>query len=289
MKVKDLVDLMDNTSRFWDNLAVKNKDIQKILDNYVYPLAVNFGWDFAWGNDGLPEVKFYKNGEEQKYVSADYVIKELKKALLEYEAAIKNTQNSIKYSASKLIKRYELLEQCIFDTKKAVWSEYARFLKELAWWCLIKNLYCRLDLTQEQNQLLDKLSKIYANYDANLYKLDYESQKKYRLNNKRVNMIKLITRAKSVLSEFEKTLINISSIDELLSELDNKNRSLNIHELSELAKSLLEKNQKNEIFIDNDINFEYLLKNNLFYCLPADTKARNILIKRRKNEKNTMF
>lgn len=87
--VKILVDLMDDTSRFWDNLAVKNKDIQKILDNYVYPLGVNFGWDFAWGNDGLPEVKFYKNGEEQKYVSADYVIKELKKLCLNMKLLLK--------------------------------------------------------------------------------------------------------------------------------------------------------------------------------------------------------
>lgn len=114
--VKILVDLLDDTRKFWVgkyNLAEKNKekqDIQEILNNCVYQLTVRFDWDFAWGNNNLPEVKFYENGKlEQKYVSTDYVIKELKKALLEYETAIKNTTNSIKYSASKLIKRYELL------------------------------------------------------------------------------------------------------------------------------------------------------------------------------------
>ncbi len=64
-------------------------------------------------------------------------------------------------------------------------------------------------------------------------------------------------------SEIEETLTSIS-VDELLIEIDKTDRSLNIHELLELAKSLLERNSKHKIFTNNDVDFKYIYDNDIF-------------------------
>ena len=232
----------------------------KILNDEKFSLVKGELNSYAWTFDS--NERFFCD-IIRKYKNREYLFDDEKANEMIDEFSRKYNINLYK-NASRDTKKI------IFVKKMCVWNEYARFLRDFAWWCLIKNLHCRLDLTQEQNQLLDEISTICAEYDAHTYKLNYDKTI-YKLNDERIDMIELIEKSAHLLSEIEKTLTSIS-VDELLSELDKKNRSLNIHELLELAKSLLEKNQKNEIFIDNDINLEYLLKNNLFYRSPAIQK-----------------
>lgn len=146
----------------------------------------------------------------------------------------------------RLYKDDENMQDIIFEAKKEVWDEYANFLYELAhyvgWWRK------RADFeTQKSKGFLRQLNKICAEFDDE--SLSYETAD-YQLNDERVDMIATIEKSAKLLSELQKTTQDKNI------EIDNRLKK---------AEKLLEKNQENEIFINNDISFEYLYDNNLFY------------------------
>ena len=169
-------------------------------------------------------------------------------------------------------------QERIFQAKKEVWEQYAKFLKDLA---LDLARWYRLDefKTQEQNAILEKISEIcdeckdeYGDDD----KLNYDATA-FTLNDERVEIIELIKRAKGALSELKK-LIKKNILSEVkgflfketpVSEIEKflkENSHSEVNDLLEKAERLLKENEENEIFNDeNDVNFEYLYDNNLFY------------------------
>lgn len=165
----------------------------------------------------------------------------------------------------------ERMQRSIFNAKKAVWEEYAQFLKELARW----RYHPSRIKTQEQKELFSQIIELCYEYcfGDNEFRsmLNYERFAFSRIENKiitlindnRIDMIELIEKSAHLLSEIEKTLTSIS-VDELLSEIDKTDRSLNIHELLELAKSLLKRNSKHKIFTNNDVDFKYIYDNDIF-------------------------
>lgn len=178
----------------------------------------------------------------------------------------------------------ERTQRSIYNAKIDIWDNYAKFLKNFAWWYSVTEF-------KEQNALLDELSEICAEFD-DISRLDYDvtvftSMGKVKMiNNERVDVIALITRAKDALSELKKFIKKnilsevkghlsketpVSEIEKFLKENSHSevNDLLDSHsEVSDLlkkAEKLLKNNQENEIFINNDISFEYLYDNNLFY------------------------
>lgn len=168
-------------------------------------------------------------------------------------------------------------QERIFRAKKEVWEQYAKFLKDLA---LDLARWYRLDefKTQEQNAILEKISEIcdeckdeWGDDD----KLNYDATA-FTLNDERVEIIELIKRAKNALSELKELIKEntLSEVKELLfketpiSEIEEfleENYHSEVYDLLEKAEKLLKRNSENKIFIDNNISFEYLYDNNLFY------------------------
>lgn len=162
----------------------------------------------------------------------------------------------------------ESMQRSIFDAKKAVWEEYAEFLKELARW----RYHPSRIKTQEQKDLFSQIIELCNEYCygdgkfksmLNYERFAFSTKKVEVINDNRMNLIELIKKSAHLLSEIEKTLTSIS-VDELLSEIDKTDRSLNIHELLELAKSLLKRNSRHKIFTNNNINFKYIYDNDIF-------------------------
>lgn len=151
----------------------------------------------------------------------------------------------------------ERTQRSIYNAKIDIWDNYTKFLENLAWWYSVTEF-------KEQNALLDELSEICAEFD-DISRLDYDvtvytSMGKVKMmNDERVDVIALITRAKPILNELQKTT-----------------KGYYISELLEKAEKLLKRNSENKIFIDNNINFEYLYDNNLFYRAPG-MRAKEIL------------
>ena len=178
----------------------------------------------------------------------------------------------------------EHTQRSIYNAKIDIWDNYTKFLENLAWWYSVTEF-------KEQNALLDELSEICAEFD-DISRLDYDvtvftSMGKVKMmNNERVDVIALITRAKDALSELKKFIKKsilskvkghlsketpVSEIEKFLKENSHSevNDLLDSHseigDLLKKAEKLLKNNQENEIFINNDISFEYLYDNNLFY------------------------
>ncbi len=151
----------------------------------------------------------------------------------------------------------ERTQRSIYNAKIDIWDNYTKFLENLAWWYSVTEF-------KEQNALLDELSEICAEFDDES-RLEYDvtvftSMGKVKMmNNERVDVIALIARAKPILNELQKTT-----------------KGYYIGELLEKAEKLLKRNSENKIFIDNNINFEYLYDNNLFYRAPG-MRAKEIL------------
>lgn len=151
----------------------------------------------------------------------------------------------------------ERTQRSIYNAKIDIWDNYTKFLENLAWWYSVTEF-------KEQNALLDELSEICAEFD-DISRLDYDvtvftSMGKVKMmNNERVDVIALIARAKPILNELQKTT-----------------KGYYISELLEKAEKLLKRNSENKIFIDNNISFEYLYDNNLFYRAPG-MRAKEIL------------
>lgn len=155
-------------------------------------------------------------------------------------------------------------KEIIFKAKKEVWGQYAKFLKDLAWWRFHP---CKFE-TQEQRELYFQITEIYDEYcfDDGEFKNNLKYDKTAYcevgvINDERVEMIKLINAAKRILSEFK--------------ELFKKTPSGNVNELLEKAESLLKNNAENKIFIDNDINFNYIFDNEIA-PFSRNKKAREI-------------
>ena len=147
----------------------------------------------------------------------------------------------------------ERTQRSIYNAKIDIWDNYAKFLKNFAWWYS----YIKVkDEFKEQKVFVDKISEICAEFDDES-RLEYDvtvytSMGKVKMiNDERVDVIALITRAKPILSELQKTT-----------------KSYYTDELLEIAEKLLERNENNKVFIENDISFEYLYDNNLFYRAP---------------------
>lgn len=155
-------------------------------------------------------------------------------------------------------------KEIIFKAKKEVWGQYAKFLKDLAWWRFHP---CKFE-TQEQRKLYFQITEICDEYcfDDGEFKNNLKYDKTAYcevgvINDERVEMIKLINAAKRILSE--------------LKELFKKTPSGNVNELLEKAESLLKNNAENKIFIDNDINFNYIFDNEMA-PFSRNKKAREI-------------
>lgn len=155
-------------------------------------------------------------------------------------------------------------KEIIFKAKKEVWGQYAKFLKDLAWWRFHP---CKFE-TQEQRELYFQITEICDEYcfDDGEFKNNLKYDKTAYcevgvINDERVEMIKLINAAKRILSE--------------LKELFKKTPSGNVNELLEKAESLLKNNAENKIFIDNDINFNYIFDNEIA-PFSRNKKAREI-------------
>ena len=178
----------------------------------------------------------------------------------------------------------ERTQRSIYNAKIDIWDNYTKFLENLAWWYSVTEF-------KEQNALLDELSEICAEFDDES-RLEYDvtvftSMGKVKMmNNERVDVIALIARAKDALSELKKFIKKsilskvkghlfketpVSEIEKFLKENSHSevNDLLDSHseigDLLKKAEKLLKNNQENEIFINNDISFEYLYDNNLFY------------------------
>ncbi len=189
----------------------------------------------------------------------------------------------------------EEVQECIFKTKKEVWGQYAKFLKDLAWWRFHP---CKFE-TQEQRELYFQITEICDEYcfDDGEFKNNLKYDKTAYcevgvINDERVEMIKLINAAKRILSELKKFIKKnilsevkghlsketpVSEIEKFLKENSHSkvNDLLDSHsEVSDLlkkAEKLLKENEENKIFnSNNDVNFEYLYDNDLFYRTPSD-------------------
>ena len=212
--------------------------------------------------------------------------------------------DNFKYNFNKSIyedSSSENTQEYIFQAKKEVWDNYAKFLKDLA---LDLARWYRFDefKTQEQNAILEKISEICdeckdefgdddkLNYDATAFTLS-KGRTKVK-NDERVEIIELIKRAKDALSELKKFIKKnilsgvkghlsketpVSEIEKFLKENSHSevNDLLDSHsEVSDLlkkAEKLLKENEENKIFnSNNDVNFEYLYDNDLFYRTPGE-------------------
>ncbi len=157
-------------------------------------------------------------------------------------------------------------QEIIFKAKKEVWGQYAKFLKDLAWW---RFHLCNFE-TQEQRELYFQITEICDEYCfddgefQNNLKYDKTAYNEVGvINDERVEMIKLINAVKRILSELK----------ELLKE--NHHSKVKVNELLERAERLLKNNAENKIFIDNDINFNYIFDNEIA-PFSRNKKAREI-------------
>ena len=164
----------------------------------------------------------------------------------------------------KNVSENDFTQEIIFKAKKEVWGQYAKFLKDLAWW---RFHTCNFE-TQEQRELYFQITEICDEYCfddgefKNKLKYDKTAYNEVGvINDERVEMIKLINAVKRILSE--------------LKELLKENTHSKVNELLERAESLLKNNAENKIFIDNDITFNYIFDNEIA-PFSRNKKAREI-------------